>query len=415
MDFTQLLLDELQGSVKFFLDYTNLKPGSKGYGLTVDTTKNLNRSSIASVGYSLTAWVIGAERGFIPPHRAREITCESLKTLLDNVNHHHGFYAHMLDMETGERWKTSEYSTIDTAICLNGVITAAAYFAGDSAIQELSQQILERVDWNFIIFERGEQTLFRMAYNPDHGGDYFEGQPGIISQWDMSAEQKMMYFQAANQVKPEVAVRLYRGFSRDEGEFDGQTIIIIPNGSLYGYHCSEAWLDARRYLDPDGIDWFQNVRLAVLASRSFCLEHTSRYRTYHEKSWGLSSGDSPWGYDVFGSRPCIGEPHHNGTVSIWGALASLPYTPLETLEMAEYLYREHPKTWGPYGFYDAYNLDAEPEWYSQALYGIDKGCSMIMIENYLSGLIWNVYTESAYIQKALQVLGFQKCQGVNHA
>ena len=79
--------------------------------------------------------------------------------------------------------------------------------------------------------------------------------------------------------------------------------------------------------------------------------------------------------------------------------------------MIQYLYQYHPTTWGKYGFYDAYNLEVTPAWYSQSIYGIDKGCSMIMIENYLSNLVWDVYTSSPYIQKALSILGFRKRQG----
>lgn len=76
--------------------------------------------------------------------------------------------------------------------------------------------------------------------------------------------------------------------------------------------------------------------------------------------------------------------------------------------MMQYLYQRHPPTWGPYGFYDSYNLDVSPPWYSHSLYGIDKGCSMIMIENYLSRLVWETYTNSPVIQKGLAVLGFTR-------
>ena len=76
--------------------------------------------------------------------------------------------------------------------------------------------------------------------------------------------------------------------------------------------------------------------------------------------------------------------------------------------MILHLYSEHPQTWGKYGFFDSYNLNTKPPWYSHSLYGIDKGCSMLMVENYLSGLIWDVYSNSAYIQKALGILGFRK-------
>jgi hypothetical protein len=76
------------------------------------------------------------------------------------------------------------------------------------------------------------------------------------------------------------------------------------------------------------------------------------------------------------------------------------------MDMLQHLYHDHPQTWGLYGFYDAYNLSVTPPWYSKVLLGIDKGCSMIMVENRLSQLIWETYTNSPYIQKALAVLGF---------
>ncbi|MCA9886692.1 MAG: hypothetical protein KC708_27165, partial [Anaerolineae bacterium] len=129
---------------------------------------------------------------------------------------------------------------------------------------------------------------------------------------------------------------------------------------------------------------------------------------YHANSWCITCGDSPWGYDVSGSTPSLQLPVPNGTVSILAALASLPFVPTETLAMMEHIYHHVPQLWGPYGFYESYNLAVVPPWYSNAIYAINKGCSMIMIENYLSGLIWNTYTNSPTIQKSLEILGFSR-------
>ncbi len=410
MDISNILKNEVKGSLDFFFNFTNLNSDSGGFGLTVDSIKNPHVASIASVGFALTAWVIAHERGYISYQKALDITKRTLHTLCSHASHYRGFFAHFLQMESGERFRKCEFSTIDTSICLNGVITAAAYFR-DEEIGQMAQQLLDRVDWNFLIFEKDGKTLFRMAYNPDKNGDYVTDNPGLIGQWDMAAEQKMMYLQAAGQVEPSLAVKLYQGFSRDIGHYDGQEIIINPGGNLFAYQFSEAWLDTANYLDPDGVDWFNNTRLAALANRSFCMEHSNNFKTYHVNSWGLSAGDSPWGYDVFGSAPCLNKPRHNGTVSIYAALASLPFIPELTTDMIQYLYQNHPQTWGQYGFFDAYNLDVSPPWYSHSIYGIDKGCSMIMIENHLNRLIWDTYTNSSYIQKSLTNLRFNKRKG----
>ena len=409
-DLQDILMKELRGSFEFFLDFTNLNPKSPGFGLTVDSNQKPRVASIATVGFALTAWTIAEARGYLPRARAVEITRGTLRTLLERASHYRGFFAHFLSMDNAQRVGKCEYSTIDTALCLNGAITAAAYFQ-DEEIEQLTQRLFDRIDWEFLIFEKGGKTLFKMAYNPDLDGKPAGNNHGFISQWDMAAEQKMMYLQAAPRVAPEMAMRLYEGFSRDTGEFEGQTIIINPGGSLFAYQYSELWLDTARYLDPDGIDWFNNTRLAALANRQFCIQHSKKYKTYNENSWGLSAGDSPHGYRVFGSPPCLQKPKHDGTVSIYSALACLPFIPAETRQMIAYLYAHQPQTWGPYGFYDAYNLDVSPAWYSRSLYGIDKGCSMISIENYLSGLVWETYTQSQAIQKALHILGFTERKG----
>ena len=407
MKLDEIIKDEIRRSVAFFLDFTNLKTDSRGFGLTADSTKTPERASIASVGYALTAWVIAAERGILPRDTARRITAGTLNTLLFNTSHFKGFFAHFLVTETGERYGKTEFSTIDTAICLNGVITASAYFHDDE-ISQLAEAVLERVDWGFLVFEQDGISLFHMSYNPDRGGSYVTDKPGFISQWNHASEQRMMYLQAAKSLGSVQARKLYAGFSRDIGEYQGKQFIINPLGSLYAYLCTEAWLDSRRYLDPDGVDWFENLRLAALANRQFCLEHAEKYCTYHANSWGISSGDSPRGYAVFSGEPCFGKPYHDGTVSIWSAIACLPVLPAETSALIEYLYTSHPQTYGNYGFFSAYNLDVQPPWYGHSVYGIEKGCSMIMLENYLTGLIWNVYTDDWYIKNALSILGFKQ-------
>jgi hypothetical protein len=218
VDITTLLQAELRGSVDFFLQYTNLDPDNPGFGLTVDATKKPAVASIASSGFALSAWVIARERGFLSRAQALEITRGTLRTLLRSVPHYHGFFAHFLHMDSAARFRRCEYSTIDTSICLNGVITAAAYFR-DPEIQDLAQQLLDRVDWECFVAEQNGRTLLRMAYNPDLNGDYVGRQPGFVGQWDMAAEQKMLYLQAAGRVEPALAMRLYRGFSRDTRDF----------------------------------------------------------------------------------------------------------------------------------------------------------------------------------------------------
>ncbi|KAF0227585.1 MAG: hypothetical protein FD133_516 [Erysipelotrichaceae bacterium] len=407
MDKWNILNDEVKGSFHFFSDYTNLVKGSKGYGLTSDHSMRPGIASIAATGFALTAWVIGHRRKWLSDSEALDRVIGTLITLRDNAPHHNGFFAHFIERETAQRFHLSEYSTIDTALCVNGILVADQYFQNET-IHELAKTIIDRIDWSFIVFEKEGKTLFRMAYNPDPHGDYVvKRAPGFIYHWDMVAEQKMMYLMAANVLPQETARKLYADFRKPKITYKGYTGYVSPGGNLFTYHFSEAWFDSERYLDPLGIDWFRNAREAGLANRQFCLDHKKKYPGY-TRLWGLSASDGPKGYTVSGAKPCEHEPYHNGTISIYSALSSFPFTPKESEEMMYELYFNHPQTWGKYGFIDALNLDTPTPWFSRRIIGIDKGCSMIMIENHMNRFIWDLYSASPYIQRAYQILGFKE-------
>lgn len=408
MDKWNLLEGELKRSFRFFEDYTNWTPGL-GYGLTSDSTKNPHIASIASTGFALSAWVIGDRRGWIDRSLALQRVIGTLKTL-QHAAHHHGFFAHFLDRNTAERYRTCEYSTIDTALCLNGVVTAMAYF-DDPQVQTVGQALVERPDWASLVFEKAGKTLFRMAYNPDRNGDYVHGEPGFIGQWDMAAEQKMMYFLAAPFLDEATARALYAGFRRDVGTYQGHSVIVNPGGNLFAYHFSEAWFDAARYHDPDGINWADNAREAALANQAFCFDQRHAYPSYAQL-WGLSASTGPRGYQVSGALPALQTPHHNGTISVYSVLSSLPYTAAQSIALMEHLYYAHPQSYGTYGFVDAINLDWPTPWFSPYTLGIDKGCSMLMIENVLTHSIWQLYTNHPLIQRALTILRFKEVSHV---
>jgi hypothetical protein len=395
---------ELKRSFRFFEDYTNWEAGP-GYGLTSDSTKKPQVGSIAATGFALSAWVIGDRRQWIDRPTAVRRVIGTLETLQTAANHR-GFFAHFLDRQTGLRFRQCEYSTIDTALCLNGVVTVMAYFE-DPQVQSLGQALLQRVDWAWLVFEREGKMLFHMAYNPDRHGDYVHGEPGFIGQWDMAAEQKMMYFLAAPYLPEETARALYAGFSRDVRTYQGYSVIVNPGGNLFAYHFSEAWFDAARYTDPQGINWADNAKAAALANREFCRSQQDRYPGY-ATLWGLSASDGPKGYQVSGAMPALHEPHHNGTISVYSVLSSLPYTFKESIAVMETLYYRHPQSYGKYGYVDAINLDWPTPYFSPYTLGIDKGCSMLMIENALTQSIWTLYTQHPLIQQALHILGFQE-------
>lgn len=391
----ELLRKELKGNFKFFMTQANSNPKSQGYGLIRDKSElSPEVASIASVGYGLAALVIGAERKWIRYEKAYKKAKGTLDTFLNNLEATNGFFYHFIHMETGKREWNCEVSIIDTGIFICGAILAGEYFGGE--IKQKAEQLYKNINWNWYRDEKVNQ--FYMGYSPEQG---FSGH------WDMYAEQLMLYVLGVASPTFPVEPTIYEDFKKpvaDYGEI--KNIVHTYCGTLFTYQYSHAWIDFRNRKDKDGIDWFENSVKATLANRKYCIENSQKFKTFGENSWGLTACLGPKGYSgEFGAKPAFSELQENdGTISPSGAAGSIVFTPELSMQALEYYYQHFPKLWGKYGFKDAYNLEGEKPWYAKEYIGIDKGTSMLMIENYLTGLIWKYFMKNQYVKKGLEKL-----------
>lgn len=400
---------EAKGCFDFIWNEANQDPNSPGYGLIVDTTKNPRVASIASNGFGLAGLVIGVERGYVSFEAAYERALGTLKTFRDNVSHVNGFYAHFVDIETGKRHNECEYSTIDTAILLMGALVAGEYFGKE--VKEVAEVLLKRTDWEWLVTTYNGRPVFRMSYEPERYPEQGGWAPPI---WDLYAEQLMMYFLAAGQegFDPKLALDLYFGFGRRVGAYRSGPVVFCFGGSLFTYQFSHAFIDFRNIVDARGFDWFNNSVQATIANRNYCIDHQDQFKTYHENAWGLTASSSKDGYKIFGAAPYGWEnidyvPPQDGTIMPCGPAGSVPFLPEESIAALNYFYENHPQLWGKYGFTDAYNCDVTPPWYADHYIGIDKGISLLMIDNYQNGTIWKYVMNSDYIKRSLDVLHFK--------
>ena len=135
-----------------------LRAANPHNGLIADSSREGAPCSIAATGLGLAAYVVGAERGFLPRRDAAARTLTALRFFRDSpqgeepdATGHRGFYYHFLDMKTGRRVWQCELSMIDTAILIAGVLTSGAYYSAGSdderEIRELARFLYERIDW----------------------------------------------------------------------------------------------------------------------------------------------------------------------------------------------------------------------------------------------------------------------------
>lgn len=390
---------ESQKSFKFFWEEANTDKNSPGFGLIKDRSpSNPDVCSIASVGFGLTAITIGVERHWITYKEAYDRVLGTLDTLINNAEQINGFFYHFLDMNTAKRTRNSEISIIDTAILINGAITVGEYFGG--IIKEKAEQIYKRVNWKWYLNPRTNH--FYMGYSPEKG---------FFGAWDWYAEQFMVYFLAAASPTFPVNAEVFYDFERAWGAYGYYPPIVHTwTGSLFTYQYSFAWFDMRNKIDKEGVNWWENSIIASKSNRQFCIDYSDIYKTFGENSWGLTACDGPNGYKGgYGAPPSGYDNRQNfvdGTVPPAGAAGSVIFTPEESIEALNNYYKNHKKLWGKYGFKDAYNLDVSPEWYAEDVIGIDKGITLLMIENYRTGFVWKTFMKNKYIQSGMKKVGF---------
>ena len=403
----EVVLEELELAFDFFWETQNTNESQAGYGLIPDRYHtNTNTvgtvASIASVGFGLTAIPVGVENGFITREEGEERAFKTLESML-KLDRRHGFFFHFMSMTTGERVWESEVSIIDTALFINGALTAGQFFGGRT--QKLAEQLYEEIEWNW--YYDAAQSRFYMGYWPERG---------FAGHWDSYAEQLMLYVLAAGSPTYPVGKSAYNRMKLSSTLHSSTenygAFYSTHTGSIFTYQFSHAWIDFESYNDVAGFNWFTNSVHATEAAIAYAKTLTSIYPGINENSWGMSAADGPNGYKGnYGSGPSAGNAHFNdGTVPAYGAIGSIVFKP-EAAINAMKNYRTFPQFHSKYGFKDAYNLSVGVNgWFGNDIIGIDKGISLVMLENYMSGMIWEIFMEIDYVQEGLKNLEFQKVE-----
>ena len=114
---------------------------------------------MAAVGFALSSYPVGVERGYVTRGQAAARTLTTLETLwrapqgpaAEGVSGYKGLFYHFLDSRRGVRAWESELSTVDTALLMAGVLSAQAYFSRDDeterSIRLVADRLYRRVDW----------------------------------------------------------------------------------------------------------------------------------------------------------------------------------------------------------------------------------------------------------------------------
>jgi len=430
----ELFLDDLQHrTFRYFWETTN--PTN---GLVFDRWPSQSPSSIAAVGFGLTAYGIGVERGWVSREEAVERTLATLRFFSHapqsespDASGYRGLFYHFLDMKTGQRWRTCELSSIDTALLMAGVLFCQSYFDADNPqeaeIRRLADGLYRTAEWDFM---QPRPPLVAMGWKPESGF----GQ----SDYKGYCEAMLLYVLALGSRTHPIDEAAWSEMTSTYiwGDFYGYPHVNF--GPLFGHQYSHAWIDFRNlqdgYMREREIDYFENSRRATQSQRAYATENPAGWTGYGPQVWGLTACDGPGRhqleiggtqrqfYSYFARGASLETLRDDGTIAPTAVGGSLPFAPDITIpalrEMRD-TYGEH--LYGKFGFLDSFNPSFSFEdaklrhgkvidgklWVNSDYLGIDQGPILIMAENLRSEFVWQVMRRSPYIKRGLKRAKFE--------
>ena len=406
-------------------------------GLTPDRWPTRSFVSVGAVGFALTAYPIGASRGYVSRRAALERVTRTLEffwnarqdTARAGATGYRGFFYHFLDPGTGRRFEKVELSTIDSALLLAGALFCQSYFdradPAEAHVRALAESLYARVDFTWT---QARPPGMSLGWTPEQGFLPYD--------WGGFNETMILMVLALGSPTHPVGADAWREWTSHYrwGTFQGQQHLGFA--PLFGHQYSHIWLDLRGIRDAEmrahGLDYFENSRRATLAQRAYAIANPGHFAGYGESLWGLSACDGPLDstFDVHGrqrefhtydargaSFVRVGD---DGTVTPTAAGGSIAFTPELSIPMLERLRARYgEQVFGRYGFVDALNptLDvAVPVrhgrvvpgvgWFDTDYLGIDQGPIVAMIENQRSGLVWRMMRTNAHVIRGLKAAGF---------
>lgn len=412
-------------------------------GLAHDRWPQRDFASVASIGFALTAYPIGVERGWISRVQSAQRTLVTLRNLwtlpqgpeATGTGGYKGFFYHFLRYDDGRRFDTVELSTIDTALLLGGVLFAQSYFtandATETAIRAFADSLYRRVDWNWSV-TRPPHVV--MGWNPEIG--YF------TADWRGYNEAMIIYILGLGSPTHPLPKESWEAWSKTNpwATYRGQEHTNFS--PLFGHQYSHIWIDFRgirdAYIASHGIDWFENSRRATISQRAYAIANPQGFTGYEANVWGLTASDGPadtsvvinghptllrsyWARGASNDGDPDGSERDDGTIAPTAALGSMPFAP-EIVFPAMVTMRERYGSvlFDRYGFKDAFNpsvtnsnikvrmgtVDPKLGWVGRDYLGIDQGPIVAMLENYRSQLIWTTMRTNPYIVRGLRQAGF---------
>lgn len=405
------MLDLVQEETfKYFWDYANTESGAARERYHVDNPSlNANVVTTGGSGFGLMAILVGIERGYVT--RTEAVT--RLNTILDffeNADRFHGAWSHWIDGGTGNVLPFSAEDNggdlVETAFLAQGLICIKEYFKNgtteEQALATQADNLWKGIEWDW--YTQNQNTLY-WHWSPSND---------FSINLELKGYNETLIAYVLGAASPDYTIptdAYHQGWASNGNIVSGASQYGIPlildhagtgTGPLFWAHYSHLGLNPTNLTDQYANYWDLNVNHTNI-NYEHCVDNPNNYAGYGADCWGLTASysrnnDGSVGYNAH-------DPENDtGIISPTAAISSMPYTPQKSLAAMHYFYQQGDDLLGPAGFYDAFS--PHYDWYTPRYLAIDQGPQIIMIENYRTGLLWNLFMQNEDVQNGLNSLGF---------
>ncbi len=403
--FPQVSDDELltlvqRQTFKYFWDM-----GHPVSGLALERNTSGNTVTSGGSGFGIMAIVVGINRGFVSRADGLARLQKIVDFLKNKAQRFHGAYSHWIDGTTGAvipfSSKDNGGDLVETSYLMQGLITARQYFSGadaaETALRADINTLYNGVEWDW--YRQNNSNTLYWHWSPNYN-------------WDMNVpikgwnEALITYVLAASSPSHSIPKAVYdngwagNGSMKNGNTYSGVQLPLGPagGGPLFFEHYSFLGINPIGLTDAYA-NYETQTKAHALINYNYCVANPLKQKGYSSNCWGLTASDTYNGYGASSPTNDI------GVIAPTAALASFPYTPAESMAALKFFYYTlGDKTWGAYGFYDAFAL-GQP-WFASSTLAIDQGPEIIMIENYRSQLLWNLFMSAPEVKTGMRNLGF---------
>ena len=395
--FEELLELTQEKTFKYFWDFA--EPVS---GLAREDSGRPNIITMGGSGFAIASFTVAVERGWISRDEGIE-RMEKVISFLEGAQKYHGAFSHWYD-SSGNTIQFSQLDDggdiVETALLMQGLLIARQYFSENSPEETIIRNkittIWEAVEWTW--YTQGQNKI-TWHWSPINNFDINLD----VSGWN---ESLIVYVLAASSPTYPINIDVYnQGWTGNGAMVNTGTFydLFLPLGENFGgplffSHYSFIGLNPTN-LSDQYTNYFDQNRSHSLINYMHCVINPYEYDGYSENSWGITACTNYDGYSAHSPTNDL------GVIAPTAALSSFPYTPLESKRALEHFYYDlNSNLWGEYGFYDAFSVHYN--WFSELYLAIDQGPIILMIENYRTQLLWNLFMQDQDIINGLNNLGF---------